>query len=74
MPEGAIYSPVEAPKGELAFILWTFDQFWSSWRCHLRSPGFFHLSGIQKVAKNLSIADIVAIIGTMDLVFGEVDR
>lgn len=43
-------------------------------RCHIRAPGFFHLQGLNEMSKNLMIADLVTIIGTQDIVFGEVDR
>ena len=44
------------------------------YRCKIKSPGFFHLQGTNMMTKNHYIADIVAIIGTQDIVFGEVDR
>ncbi len=44
------------------------------YRCHIRSPGFYHLSGMRTITKGSLLADLVAIIGTLDLVFGEVDR
>ena len=44
------------------------------YRCHIRAPGFFHLQGLNEMSKNLMIADLVTIIGTQDIVFGEVDR
>jgi NADH:ubiquinone oxidoreductase subunit D len=44
------------------------------YRCNIRAPGFFHLQSLNEMAKNLMIADLVTIIGTQDIVFGEVDR
>ncbi len=44
------------------------------YRCHIRAPGFFHLQSLNEMANNLLIADLVTIIGTQDIVFGEVDR
>jgi NADH:ubiquinone oxidoreductase subunit D len=44
------------------------------YRCRIKSPGFFHLQGLDFMVKNLYLADLVAIIGTQDLVFGEIDR
>ncbi len=44
------------------------------YRCHIRAPGFFHLQSLNEMSSNLMIADLVTIIGTQDIVFGEVDR
>lgn len=44
------------------------------YRCHIRAPGFFHLQSLNEMSKNLMVADLVTIIGTQDIVFGEVDR
>lgn len=73
VPPGATYTSIEAPKGEFGVYLVS-DGTSRPYRCHIRAPGFAHLAGIDKVSKNHMIADIVAIIGTMDIVFGEVDR
>ena len=73
VPPGATYTSIEAPKGEMGVYLVS-DGSSRPYRCHIRAPGFAHLSGIDKVSKNHMLADIVAIIGTMDIVFGEVDR
>lgn len=44
------------------------------YRCHIRAPGFFHLQSLNEMSKNSMVADLVTIIGTQDIVFGEVDR
>lgn len=73
VPPGACYVPVEAPKGEFGVYL-VADGTSKPYRCYIRAPGFAHLAKIHDVAYMSLIADVVAIIGTMDLVFGEVDR
>jgi NADH:ubiquinone oxidoreductase subunit D len=70
---GESYVGVEAPKGEFGVYLIS-DGSNQPYRCKIRSPGFIHLQGIDYLAKNLLIADIVTIIGTIDVVFGEIDR
>lgn len=73
VPPGATYTAIEAPKGEMGVYVVS-DGSSKPYRCHIRAPGFAHLAGLDKVAKNHMIADLVGIIGTMDIVFGEVDR
>jgi len=73
VPPGATYTAIEAPKGEMGVYLVS-DGSSRPYKCHIRAPGFSHLAGLERVGKNHMIADIVAIIGTMDIVFGEVDR
>lgn len=73
VPPGATYTAIEAPKGEMGVYLVS-DGTSRPYRCYIRAPGFAHLAGLDKVSKNHMIADVVAIIGTMDIVFGEVDR
>jgi NADH:ubiquinone oxidoreductase subunit D len=70
---GSCYSVVEAPKGEFGVFIIS-DGTSKPYRCRIRSPGFFHLQALDSVAKGCMLADLVAIIGTMDLVFGEIDR
>jgi len=70
---GASYIGVEAPKGEFGIYLLS-DGSSQPYRCKIRAPGFFHLQGINVLAKNHFIADLVTIIGTLDIVFGEIDR
>jgi len=73
VPPGCTYTAIEAPKGEMGIYLVS-DGSSKPYRCHIRAPGFAHLAGLDKVAKNHMLADVVAIIGTMDIVFGEIDR
>lgn len=74
MPKGAIYTSTEAPKGEFGTFLVAYQQDTKPYRCYIRAPGFFHLAAINRISKDHSLADVVAIIGTLDIVFGEVDR
>lgn len=67
------YYSIEAPKGEFGLFLVTQGSN-KPYRCHIRAPGFFHLQSINEMSKGLMIADLVTIIGTQDIVFGEVDR
>ena len=67
-----VYAAVEAPKGEMGISI-TSDGSNKPYRCKLRAPGFVHLQASKLFAGEL-LADIVAIIGTLDIVFGEVDR
>ena len=72
-PAGEVYAAVEAPKGEFGVYLVS-DGANKPYRVKIRAPGFAHLSAMDEMAKGHMIADVVAIIGTMDVVFGEVDR
>lgn len=67
------YSIVEAPKGEFGIFLVS-NQTNRPYRCRIKSPGFLHLQGLDYMSKGLYLADLVTIIGTQDLVFGEIDR
>jgi NADH dehydrogenase (ubiquinone) Fe-S protein 2 len=67
------YLGTEAPKGEFGVYLILNNES-RLYRCKLKAPGFFHLQGLNLMGKNHLIADIVTIIGTQDIVFGEVDR
>jgi NADH:ubiquinone oxidoreductase subunit D len=67
------YSIVEAPKGEFGVYL-VADGTNKPFRCRIKSPGFLHLQGIDFMSKNMYLSDLVAIIGTTDLVLGEIDR
>ena len=73
VPPGETYAAVEAPKGEFGCYLVS-DGANKPFRVHLRAPGFAHLSSIDAIVKGHMLADVVAMIGTYDLVFGEVDR
>jgi NADH dehydrogenase (ubiquinone) Fe-S protein 2 len=73
VPRGETYVSVEAPKGEFGVFLLS-DGSNRPYRCRIRAPGFLHLQGLELMSKGHMIADLVAIIGTQDIVFGEVDR
>ena len=73
VPAGEVYAAVEAPKGEFGVYL-VADGTNKPYRAKLRAPGYPHLQAMDHVAKGHQLADVSAIIGTMDIVFGEVDR
>ncbi len=73
VPKGEAYGAVEAPKGEFGVYV-VADGTNKPYRCRLRAPGFAHLQGLDFMTKGHMLADVVTIIGTMDIVFGEVDR
>ncbi|MGB1209230.1 MAG: NADH-quinone oxidoreductase subunit D, partial [Paracoccaceae bacterium] len=73
VPAGEVYCAVEAPKGEFGVYL-VADGSNKPYRAKLRAPGYLHLQSMDHVAKGHQLADVAAIIGTMDIVFGEVDR
>ena len=73
VPEGEVYAAVEAPKGEFAVYLVS-DGSNRPYRCKIRAPGFVHLSAMDFCCKGYMLADSVAILGSMDIVFGEIDR
>lgn len=68
-----VYSCIEAPKGEFGVYLVSNDSN-KPYRCKIKAPGFLHLQGLDFMTKNHMIADLVTVIGTQDIVFGEVDR
>jgi NADH-quinone oxidoreductase subunit D len=73
VPPGEAYAAVEHPKGEFGIFLMS-DGANKPWRLKIRAPGFPHLAAMDEIARGHMIADVVAIIGTMDIVFGEIDR
>jgi NADH-quinone oxidoreductase subunit D len=73
VPEGEAYAAVEAPKGEFGIYLVS-DGANKPYRLKIRAPGFPHLAALNEMARGHMIADAVAIIGTQDIVFGEIDR
>ena len=73
VPEGEAYAAVEHPKGEFGIYLVS-DGANKPFRLKIRAPGFAHLSAMDEMVRGHMIADVVAIIGTMDIVFGEIDR
>ncbi len=73
VPMGEIYVAVEAPKGEFGVYLVS-DGTNKPYKVKIRAPGYLHLAAIDHLAKGHQLADVAAIIGTMDVVFGEIDR
>ncbi|MBE0438653.1 MAG: NADH-quinone oxidoreductase subunit D [Gammaproteobacteria bacterium] len=73
VPEGEAYAAVEHPKGEFGIYMIS-DGANKPYRVKIRAPGFVHLSAMDEMIKGHMLADVVAVIGTMDIVFGEVDR
>jgi NADH dehydrogenase I D subunit len=73
VPKGENYSFVEAPKGEFGIFIIS-NGTNKPYRCRIKAPGFFHLQALDFMVKDHMIADVVTIIGTQDIVFGEVDR
>ena len=73
VPEGEVYSAIEHPKGEFGIYMIS-DGANKPYRVKIRAPGFPHLAAMDEMAKGHMLADVVAIIGTMDIVFGEIDR
>jgi len=73
VPAGEVYAAVEAPKGEFGVYL-VADGTNKPYRAKLRAPGFLHLQAIDEMCRGHQLADVSAIIGTMDVVFGEIDR
>jgi NADH-quinone oxidoreductase subunit D len=73
VPEGEVYAVVEAPKGEFGCYLVS-DGANKPYRVKLRAPGFVHMAAMDELVRGHMLADVVAVIGTMDIVFGEVDR
>jgi NADH dehydrogenase (ubiquinone) Fe-S protein 2 len=73
LPHGETYTATEAPKGEFGIYLIS-NNTEKPYRCKIKAPGFGHLQALNEMAKGHMIADVVTIIGTQDIVFGEVDR
>ncbi len=73
VPAGDVYMPVEAPKGEFGVYL-VADGSGKPYRCHIRAPGFAHLQALEFMSQGHMLADVVTNIGSMDIVFGEIDR
>ncbi|WP_049999476.1 NADH-quinone oxidoreductase subunit D [Anaplasma phagocytophilum] len=73
VPEGEAYAAVEAPKGEFGVYIVS-DGTNKPYRCRIRSPGFAHLQAIDAMARGHMLADLPVIIGSLDIVFGEIDR
>jgi NADH dehydrogenase (ubiquinone) Fe-S protein 2 len=73
VPKGRTYTSIEAPKGEFGVYLVS-DGSNKPYRCKIKTPGFLHLQGVDHLTRGHMIADVVTIIGTIDIVFGEIDR
>jgi NADH-quinone oxidoreductase subunit D len=73
VPEGEIYAAVEAPKGEFGVYL-VADGSNKPYRCKIRAPGFAHLQAMDFMSRGHMLADVPAVLGSQDIVFGEVDR
>jgi len=73
VPKGEVYLGLEAPKGEFGLFLVS-NGTNKPYRCKIKAPGFMHLQAIDFMSRNHLIADVVTLIGTQDIVFGEVDR
>jgi NADH-quinone oxidoreductase subunit D len=73
VPAGEVYAAVEAPKGEFGVYL-VADGSNKPYRCKIRAPGFAHLAGMDHMTRGHMLADVTAILGSLDIVFGEVDR
>lgn len=73
VPASSIYIVVEAPKGEFGVFLVS-NGTNRPYRCKIRAPGFAHLQGLDFMSKHHMLSDVVIIIGTQDIVFGEVNR
>ena len=73
LPKGEVYSAVEHPKGEFGVYIMS-DGANKPYRIHMRAPGFAHLASMDEMARGHMLSDVVSIIGTQDIVFGEIDR
>jgi NADH:ubiquinone oxidoreductase subunit D len=73
LPHSETYTATEAPKGEFGIYLIT-NNSEKPYRCKIKAPGFGHLQALDAITKGHMIADVVTIIGTQDIVFGEIDR
>jgi len=73
-PEGEVYHSIESPKGELGYYIVSDGKSTIPYRCHVRAPSFVNLQALPALAKGHLVSDLVALIGTIDIVLGEVDR
>ena len=73
VPKDEIYTAVEAPKGEFGFYLIS-DGSSKPYKCKIRAPGFSHLQAMDYLIRGHMLADVPAVLGSLDIVFGEVDR
>jgi NADH-quinone oxidoreductase subunit D len=73
VPKGFMYNSVEAPKGEFGVYL-VADGSNKPYKCKIRAPGFSHLQAMDYLIKGHMLADVPAVLGSLDIVFGEIDR
>ena len=73
VPKGECYAAVEAPKGEFGVYLIS-DGSNKPYRCKIRAPGFSHLQAMDHLLRGHMLADVPAVLGSLDVVFGEIDR
>ncbi|HXZ68958.1 MAG TPA: NADH-quinone oxidoreductase subunit D, partial [Alphaproteobacteria bacterium] len=73
VPAGEVYAAVEAPKGEFGVYLVS-DGTNKPYRCKIRAPGYPHLAAMDHLCRGHMVADISAVLGSLDIVFGEIDR
>jgi len=73
-PEGEVYHSIESPKGELGYHIVSDGKSQMAYRCHVRPPSFVNLQALPAMARGHLVSDLVALIGTIDIVLGEVDR
>ena len=69
-----VYGSVEAPKGELGYFVVTTEKGTKPYKCHVRPPSFMNLQALPPMVEGQLISDLVAVIGTTDIVLGEIDR
>ena len=73
-PAGETYHAIESPKGELGFFIVADGKSMSPYRLRVRPPSFCNLQALRQLIRGHLVADVVALIGTIDIVLGEVDR
>jgi len=73
VPKGEVYLGVESPKGEFGIFINSMDSN-RPYRVRLKAPGFLHLAALDILCKGFYLADVVTILGSLDIVFGEIDR
>ncbi len=73
-PQGMVYASVEAPKGEIGYFMVTTEKGTQPYRCHVRPPSFINLQALPHLVEGSLVSDMVAVIGTLDIVLGEIDR